>query len=213
MRPFHPPASRARYSRLPRREIIGSTAYLRCAEASHRTVHGCTLRPSRVGTLSADYLARPTPRTSEQEGTATRSVLVARDAAGDSVGSEELSCDDIGDPGPPFGERPAPLFDEELLRGAVDDGEVCVYGAASVHPRAKMTVLDQKAGQDRLGRCRPSWSWRINSRAAASVAAASLMTSLIGAVRAAMRDVPWATSRSFASHEAPTNSLNAAAIA
>jgi hypothetical protein len=42
----------------------------------------------------------------------TKSVPVARDAAGDSVGSEELSCDDIGDPGLPFGERPAPLDDE-----------------------------------------------------------------------------------------------------
>jgi hypothetical protein len=37
---------------------------------------------------------------------------VARDVPNDSVGSEELSCDDISDPGLPFGERPAPLEDE-----------------------------------------------------------------------------------------------------
>jgi hypothetical protein len=115
------------------------------------TAIGGTLRPARIGTLSADYLARPTLRTSEREGTATRSVLVPRDAAGDSVGSEELSCDDIGDPGLPFGERPAPLFDVGLVRGAVEDGEVCVHGAASVHPRAKLTVLDQKVDRGRLG--------------------------------------------------------------
>lgn len=69
----------------------------------------------------------------------------------DSGGFEELPFDEIGEPGLPFAERPAPLGDEEVVGGAVHEGEEGVDGAASVDPVSELTVLYEKVDQALLG--------------------------------------------------------------